>query len=350
MQSLMVRRSPWPMKPLACVMAALGLLSGCASTEPRTAAARLNGTVIQFNPAHNLWVRSDWAKLFRSLRTLGLTQIVVQWTVAGKSAYYPSRQFRSGPMPPLGALLDLADESGMRVLIGLAHEPNYWAQIGEDPVQVERHLHELRSRSLQAARELAPLVAQRRAFEGWYLSEEIDDLNWRDPGRRAILAAHLKALTSELRTLDTRARIAVSGFANAGTDPAFLEVFWGSLLGDAPELGIVLFQDSVGVGKLSLDELSPILAAVKSGVDGRSRELRVIVEVFRQTAGPPIDQRHFAAEPAPLSRIRRQIAIARAFSSSLLAFSVPDYMSAEGPAAMTRLFEQYRLACVVADC
>jgi hypothetical protein len=349
MQTSMVRGPQWMMKPLACAMAALLFLSSCASTAPRPV-ARLHGTVIQFNPAHELWVRSDWARLFRSLRALGLTQIVVQWTVAGTAAYYPSRQFRAGPMPPLGTLLDLADEAGMRVLIGLAHDPGYWAQIRGDPAQVERYLHYLRSRSLQAARELAPLVAQRRAFEGWYLSEEIDDLNWRDPGRRAIVAAHLRALTSELRTLDARARIAISGFANAGTDSAALEVFWDSLLSDAPELGVVLFQDGVGVGKLSLEELPAVLGAVKRAVDGRARELRVIVEVFRQTAGAPIDQQHFAAEPAPLGRIRRQMAIARAFSSSLLAFSVPDYMNAEGPPAMAHLFEQYRLACVEADC
>jgi hypothetical protein len=279
-----------------------------------------------------------------------MTQIVVQWTVSGKAAYYPSRQFRSGPMPPLGALLDLADESGMRVLIGLAHEPNYWAQIGEDPAQVERHLRDLRSRSLQAARELAPLVARRKAFEGWYLSEEIDDLNWRDPARRAVLATHLRAFTSELRTVDARARIAISGFANAGTDLASLEALWVSLLSDTPELGIVLFQDGVGVGKLSLDELAPVLGAVKRAADGRARELRVVVEVFRQTAGAPIDQQHFAAEPAPLNRIRRQMAIASAFSSSLLAFSVPDYMRAEGPPPMTQLFDQYRRECVSSAC
>lgn len=337
---------------LAGLLTAVCLFAGCASTaqEQQPRPPRLSGTIVQFNPQHNLRTRGDWARLFRSLRALGMTQIVVQWTVDGTAAYYPSQRFRAGPMPPLDTLLDLAEESGMRMLVGLAHDPQYWSHIGGEPTQVERHLGELRARSLSVARELVPRLAHRRAFEGWYLSEEIDDLNWRDPARRAIVSDHLKALTSELRTLDARARIAISGFANAGTDRAVLQAFWDGLLEEAPDLGVVLFQDGVGVGKLSLEELPEVLAAVQRAVEGRRRELRVIVEVFRQTAGAPIDTRPFAAEPASFERVRRQLGIARAFSSGLLAFTVPDYMNPDDTPAKAHLFERYRRACVEDDC
>ena len=49
-------------------------------------------------------------------------------------------------------------------------------------------------------------------------------------------------------------------------------------------------------------------------------------------------------------RLRQQIAIGRAFSADLLAFTVPDYMSPGDTAAKARLFEQYRRACVESDC
>jgi hypothetical protein len=332
-----------------------GLFGGCASTaqereREQQQTPRLSGTVVQFNPQHNLRTRGDWERLFRSLRALGMTQIVVQWTVDGTAAYYPSQRFRAGPMPPLDTLLDLAEATGMRMLVGLAHDPQYWSHIVGEPAQVAHHLGRLRERSLRVARELAPRLAHRRAFEGWYLSEEIDDLNWRDPARRAIVSDHLQALTSELRTLDARARIAISGFANAGTDRAVLQAFWDGLLAEAPELGVVMFQDGVGVGKLSLEELPDVLAAVQRAVEGRRRELRVIVEVFRQTAGAPIDDRPFAAEPAPIERVRRQIAIARSFSTGLLAFTVPDYMNPDDAPAKAQLYEEYRRACVEGDC
>jgi len=129
-----------------------------------------------------------------------------------------------------------------------------------------------------------------------------------------------------------------------------LQAFWDGLLAEAPELGVVMFQDGVGVGKLSLEELPDVLAAVQRAVEGRRRELRVIVEVFRQTAGAPIDDRPFAAEPAPIERVRRQIAIARSFSTGLLAFTVPDYMNPDDAPAKAQLYEEYRRACVEGDC
>ena len=335
---------------LAGLLAAGCLFAGCASTAPRRASSRLDGTVVQFTPAHNLYTRGDWTRLLQALRVLGMTRIVVQWSVDGTTAYYPSRHFRIGPMPPLETLLDLAEAAGMRVLVGLAHDPQYWRYIAGEPAEVARHLGASRARSLRAAGELAPRLARRDAFEGWYLSEEIDDVNWREPARRAVVAAHLGELTTALRALDARARIAISGFANAGTDPALLQAFWDALLAEAPELGVVMFQDGVGVGKLSLDELPGVLDAVRRAVEGRGRELRVIVEVFRQTAGAPIDAAPFAAEPAPIERVRRQVAIARAFSASLLAFTVSDYMSPGDTPAKARLFEAYRRACVEGDC
>ena len=93
---------------LAGLLAAGCLFAGCASTAPRRASSRLDGTVVQFTPAHNLYTRGDWTRLLQALRALGMTRIVVQWSVDGTTAYYPSRHFRIGPMPPLETLLDLA--------------------------------------------------------------------------------------------------------------------------------------------------------------------------------------------------------------------------------------------------
>jgi hypothetical protein len=104
------------------------------------------------------------------------------------------------------------------------------------------------------------------------------------------------------------------------------------------------------VQKLALDELPIYFGAMKQAVETRSRELRAIIEVFRQTAGSPVNEGEFRAEPAILDRIRQQIRIASAFSSELIAFSVLDYLSPLGGESAGALFDQYRHRCVLQAC
>ena len=67
----------------------------------------------------SIWARDERSRLLQALRALGMTRIVVQWSVDGTTAYYPSRHFRIGPMPPLETLLDLAEAAGMhRTFVG----------------------------------------------------------------------------------------------------------------------------------------------------------------------------------------------------------------------------------------
>lgn len=335
----------------AYVVSALIAFNSASATESAAEEGkRLDGTVLQLLAVHGDWSPNRWSELFRAFHALRLSQIVIQWTVYDDMAFYPSRRFTPVALPPLKTILDLAHEHGIRVLVGLAHDSGYWERVAREPDSIEPYLKSLQERSVWIARELAPLVGSHPAFEGWYISEEIDDINWREPVRRKMLYEHLRVLSTKLHRFSSRARIAVSGFSNAATDPVAFEHFWAALLDEAPAIDVVFFQDGIGVQKLALDELPIYFGAMKQAVEARSRELRAIIEVFRQTAGPPVNEGEFRAEPAILDRIRQQIRIASAFSSKLVAFSVLDYLSPLGGEAPGALFDQYRQGCIVQAC
>jgi hypothetical protein len=193
---------------------------------------------------------------------------------------------------------------------------------------------------VSVARELAPRLVASAAFGGWYLSEEIDDLNWLEPRRRAILAAHLKEQAQALRELAPARTIAVSGYSRANCDPVALAGLWKDLLADSP-LDLLLFQDGIGALNLDLDHLPLYLEALKGVVRERGRELAVVVEVFRQTGGPPLDEGLFRAEAAPLDRVRRQLDIAGLHVAGRYAFSMPDYMRPSLGPLSSELFDGY---------
>jgi len=324
--------------------AVLGLLligQAQCPAQDSGASARLEGTFLQLTDAHRQWEVDQWRQLFDYFRQLHLSQLIVQWTVRGQSAFYASGYYEAGETPPLETILNLADEAGVSVRVGLAHDPEYWQRINRRPASVDSYLRQSRFRSLSVAKELVPIVEAHSCFQGWYVTEEIDDVNWLEPPLRQILFDHLGRLTAELRALTPTAEISLSGFSNANTDPVAFEKFWNGLL-EATEVDVVLLQDGIGVDKLDLDYLELYLAAARKAVDGKERDLQVVVEVFQQVDGLPINDKPFRAVPASLERIARQLEQAARYSpAGSIAFSIPEYMTPLGGQDAGQLFQGY---------
>jgi Domain of unknown function (DUF4434) len=319
---------------------ALAVVSLAVPAQP-LAAPRLQGTFVQLLSRHGDWSRGDWERLFDCFHELRLSLIVVQWSVYDDIAFFPSPAHQTVPNPPLQTILQLAEQHGMQVLVGLSGRSDYWQRIGRDVGQTQAYLGMLMQRAADTAVRAAPLVTRYPSFAGWYLSEEVDDLNWQEPRARKALFQYLNALGSRLRSITPEARIAVSGFANAQTHPQSIEAFWNELLLRAPALDLVLFQDGVGAGKLQLEQVPAYLDAVGHAVRMHKRELRTVVEVFRQTNGPPLTQQPFEAVPASLESIQRQLEMAAAHSSGNLAFGIPEYLCPLGGPQAAQLFERY---------
>ncbi len=319
----------------------LGWSSGaCAQEAPLP--APVTGTFLQLWHSHHPWSQEEWTRLFEYFRELRLSRLIVQWSLFDDTAFYPSAQLESSQSSPLETILRLADETGMKVLIGTAHDTFFWKSIEREPELVEIYLRRSRLRSQSILREVEPLVKDAPSFEGWYISSEIDDIHWLEPERRKILFEYLSGVSADLREKTPEAKVAISGFSNGHADPETLARFWAELI-NAAGVDIVLFQDGIGVAKLDLRHLPVYLGAMREAVTNAGRDLWIVVENFRQTAGAPLNEQPFEAAPAPMERLRRQLEIASRFSTGeIIAFSVPEYMTPMGGKDAGRLFEVYR--------
>ncbi len=321
---------------------ALGLAAALVTGAAPTRAADepppdgLRGTFLQLTRAHGTWTDEAWRSLFGDLRRLGALDVVVQWTVYDDTAFYPTARYVPVAHPPLEPILTLADELGMTVTVGLAHDPAFWSKVNRAPALVEPYLRTLQVRSEAVAGELVPLVTRHPSFRGWYITEEIEDGSWKDARARAALFESLRRLAGALRAMTPGAKIAISGFSNAETHPTTFGEFWTSLLRTAP-IDVLMFQDGIGTKKQALSFLPLYLAAARDATTVNGRDLQVIVEIFQQTG----DGGTFV--PAPLPRIERQLKLARRYSGARgpIAFSIPEYMTPLGGAAAERLFEAY---------
>jgi Domain of unknown function (DUF4434) len=300
----------------------------------------LQGTFLQLQRHQLEWRNTDWNKLFDYFNQLKLSRIVIQWAAYDDVEFYHAAPGAPAEDTTIESILKLGDDNQMRVFVGLAYQSAFWEEAALGVPRADAYLRNARDRSLAIASQLAPMVNRHPCFEGWYLTEEIDDGSWVTPEARLALFDHLHSTASRLHELTPGHPVALSGFSNGRTEPHSFAAFWNALLG-ATGVDVVFFQDGIGAGKLNFAQLPPYLSALQRVVESRQRQLDVVIETFRQVAGPPIDDRPFRAEPASLDRIRQQMAVAAPYSEHLIAFSVPEYMTPLGDLRAASLFAQY---------
>lgn len=300
---------------------------------------KLAGTFLQLTAEHGTWHRIQWYELFLELERLSLRHLVIQWTVYDDLAFFPSTVARNVPHPPLETLMQLADEFGFRVRVGLSHDSQYWREINGSPNVVQVYLGRRILAMRKTLPELLAVVRKHPSFAGFYIAEEIDDVSWRAPERQAVLFAYLRALRDELRRHHSHHSMAISGFSNAAVSPRALANFWDTLL-RTTGISVLLFQDGIGAGKLELPELRIYLDALQPVFDGSHHELWIVVELFQSTPEGGAEP-HFQAIPAPLQRIKKQLALAAEYTTTPIAFSVPDYMSPSRGDSQGNLYNAY---------
>ena len=307
---------------------------------PKAQSGCLQGSYLQLLDYHSRWSNPEWRALFDNLIELRVESIVIQWSAFDQRPFYRAAPVPSAPDMPLESIIRMADASAMRVMVGLSHDPAYWTRVGRPDKRV--YLAERLRLNRQAANELRAIVVAHPSFAGWYISEEIDDVNWNAPADKLALFDYLKELSNHLRKLTPTARIGVSGFVNSRTDPHSLRDFWIDLFARAPAIDEVYFQDGVGVAKLTLAELPRYYSAMRDATTAAGRELVPVVEALRQTAGPPISKGEFKAEPTTLRRLGDQIGVANTYAARHVVFGVPEYLTPAGGAPAARLYQEYR--------
>lgn len=325
------------------------LALSCPDAHARAATCRgLDGSFLQLTRAAALRPRAEWERLFADMAAIGVSQVFVQWTRADGVAFYAAEPPGPDDVPMVDLLFALAERHGMRVWLGLAHDAGWWAGIdrARPANEVEVFLARRRIANAAVARAVAPAVAGRPSFAGWYVPDEVDDRNWLGAERTALVADYLARLGGDLAPLVPGAGIAVSGFAQGWGTPEQVAALWSTVAARAP-LGVLLFQDGVGARKLALDDLPAYLPRLRAALAPHDARLGVVVELFDATS--PAPGAAFAAVPAPLGRVERQLEIAvPAATGPVVGFSVPDYLSPFGGAAAGRAYAAYR--AFVAGC
>lgn len=286
----------------------------------------------------------QWDKWFMEMNRLGFYEIIVQWSAYGNVSFHKDERAGQEGSPCLAAFIKAAKRHATRIWIGLDYDPDFWRAIDGPAPTVQSYLH----RRVNQISQRLPLLhhtiekndPQGNSVKGWYISDEIDDLNWRDPLRQKALWAYLESLRSRLRQEKPAWPVLISGFSNGAWVPEKWTAFWNETLKQTGIDGF-LFQDGIGAGKLTFDQLEIYLQSMHQGLDDAPDHFGVIVELFQFKH--TVSSTQAVLQAADMSRVARQLELARRYSQSpITVFAAPDYLNLNGDVHCRGLYAAWK--------
>ncbi|KMK16866.1 hypothetical protein ABW09_19030 [Pluralibacter gergoviae] len=271
-------------------------------------AAAVNGIFWQPQLRDSSVSAARWQALMQTLRRDGFDTLIVQWTAWGSAFDSDARR------QALQQRAAAARAAGLRVIVGLRADPDFFQRQKQPPAALRSYLGRLRVADIAQAKRWAS------AADGWYISAEIDDLNWRGPAARRELLSWLSATRRQLAAVGPQPVYISSFFAGNMTPEGYRQ-----LVDEVRNTGVAAWiQDGRGASTLTPAERQRYLSEA-AGCGGRTPAGGVVYELFATRPGAT-----FSAAPLPAAELAAQRAQRSACGKDNLYFSLRYLPAARG--------------------
>ena len=239
------------------------------------------------------WTQAQWDAELAKLHAECQDTVIVQYGVWDNNAWYtPSAlPYVAYTNPTLNRIFQSAQALGMKVVVGLDYSDT-WA--GADMTQAATY-SDIITKDTAMAAEVVGLFGANPAFAGWYIPQEVDDLNWQDgtpqlPLLRAFLQ-NAAALAKAAKPLP----VYIAPFYGPHRPADDYQAWWAATLAAAPSVDWVIPQDGASGHASGEVDVPHYFAAMKAAVQAAGRNFGATVESFHQTQGWPINGNAFAS-------------------------------------------------------
>jgi hypothetical protein len=308
---------------------AAGSRAAEGSNAPAT--RRIEGTFVQYQDWMMSMDAAAWRRELDAMREAGIDLVIVQWLEHENKRFVPAD---SAACDPTRAILEYADEHGMRVFVGLATIDRW-----HERITYPDYLERAATLSMRLAGQAWTRYGRHPSFAGWYVPQELRYYDFKDE-HVAALRGFLRRQSDHCRALSGGKPVAVSSCLAQSTSPeAFRRVFAPVLSGSGVD--IVILQDGVGANrweKQMAAKVVPYFGAMREICEEEDIALWSDIEIFRhRTTGR-------GREPAPIERVLAQIDAESPFVESFVMFDFFHYMSPARGEEQKKLYEDYRAA------
>ena len=246
---------------------------------------KLTGTFldeISHDIPHQNWGPAEWDQDFATMKAVGIDTVILircgyqRWLTYPSDLLVTQEHSYRPPADLVDLFLTLAEKHGLAFFFGTYDSGNYWHR-GE----VNREL----DLNLAVVDEVWARYGHRRAFRGWYLTQEISRRTWPMIELLAKLGRHCKAVSGGLPVLISPWMDGIKAVGSssaqihkaAGITLAQHEQEWDEVLaGIRGAVDIVAFQD----GHVDFGELAEFLAVNQKLADRHGLHCWTNTETF----------------------------------------------------------------------
>jgi hypothetical protein len=335
---------------------------------------RITGGFIQYqgwmmrnrlHPSNSQGLSKDtWKKELEAMRRAGIDTIIIQRLEADGESFMPDCNDREA-VDPTKVILDYADKHKMQVFVGLSS--GAWPDSKVESADVDL-LNSTRGENIRVANAVWSRYGKHRSFTGWYIPQEIWNINWQDEQNERIRTFY-RAVSDHCKGISNGKPVAISPFFSPfgnAHEEAVTAVYTAFLKGDDKVQGagidIVMLQDGVGARCRNVQSdifsvqsyFRAFLNATREASKVKKVALWGNLESFKTVQGGCVDnfQRPFKAAPADFNRLQIQLEAAsfdfdenQPFFEKLVTFDFFHYMSPVHPgdtlAARQQLYSAY---------
>lgn len=313
-------------------------------TPPASGIGKLKGSFIQLWNTNackcGQWTQTQWDSEFQKMKDAQLDYLVVQYSVYNDLSWYSPSSIPSVlyKMTTLNKIVAAAEKVNMQVHFGLYFDETWNSS---NKALASSYSTVLNKHKL-VVDELWNLFGTSPAFGGWYIPQELNDLEWKNNPEKTLLFNWVKNVTDYTETKSATHPIMIAPFFNLWQPADQLEAWYDELLSTATHLDRVYPQDGVGVKLKNPDYHIPLYySAIKRACDKNGKTFGATIETFHQTDGWPVNNGSFAATSTDIATLKKQLwAAAEQQPYEMIQFSW-SYMQPNLSSTSTKLYDDY---------
>ncbi len=278
-------------------------------TPPTNGNAQLSGSFIQLwnttGCSCGLWTQQQWDDEMEKMKAVCMNKLVIQYSVYDYLTWYSSSNlnFVTQKYSALDKIVKAAEKHQIKIHFGLYFDEKW----NTSNKSLNSTYNDLLIKHKAVIDELWTNFGESTAFGGWYIPQELNDLEWQTTAKQTLLFNWLKEVSDYAHTKSNHP-VMIAPFFNLWQPADVIGKWYDDLLATATNLDAIYPQDGVSLNFKEVNYHIPLyLSEIKKACNKHGKTMGATIETFHQLTGWPIDNQTFSATSANINRVKQQL-------------------------------------------